>query len=166
MLEKVQALVPPVGSVDVRRPWSSPSVPTTQRLALGHEIDVSQSTGALVTVHAEAPPVGSVEVTILSQSTAAQNEVVGHDTDTRGVFSGSSAAGRLYGLHEPVPAVGSLLTMTFGITSCPKGAPAPTATHNVVLGQATAFGQPKLDADEFATTGDVQDRSGAVSVRG
>jgi hypothetical protein len=125
----VHALAPPVGSVEVRIPLLL-SV-TTHRLADAHETassalsprysEVSGST--FVTVHAPAPPVGSVEVTMLPPPTATHSSLDGHDTSVK-MFATLAALA-----HAPVPPAGSVEISTSPTLS--------TATHKPVDGQDT-----------------------------
>jgi hypothetical protein len=91
MFLALQALAPPIGSVDVTAlPDSSPA---TQSEVDVHEMPSTVLPKTLLTVHALAPPGEFVVVTALpGLSTATQNEIDAHDTPVKTPYVLSTAA--------------------------------------------------------------------------
>ena len=121
---RVQALAPPVGSVELRM---MPPPPATHSETDGHDTtETPGSTGVLV--HALALPVGSVEVKMSpSESTATQSETDGQDKDPR---RKPPAGSTLAFVHVLAPPVGSV-----ELKMLPSESP---ATHSETDGHETA----------------------------
>jgi hypothetical protein len=114
----LQAEGPPVGSVEVSRVPAKSTA--THKDVDGHETPRSGPQSAIgspeqassgVSVHAPAPPAGSVEVSTLFASTATHSDVDGHET----LWSAHppEQLSTCVTVHAPAPPVGSVDVTTF-----------------------------------------------------
>jgi hypothetical protein len=132
----VQAEAPASGLVELRTIPAGP-VPARHRFVEGQEtLVIAPSTGAVVAVHVEAPPVGSVETSIVTGLVGDGTPPATHRLIEGQEMASSSPVAPAIGvvLHAPTPPVGSV-----DVTTATPGHAIPAvATQSDGDGQVTA----------------------------